>query len=356
MTFQRKVVNICFSVLFFTTGLLYGQIPPGYYNGTEGLTGEALRSALFNIIGDHTAVSYSSIWTYFQSTDKRPDGKVWDMYSDIPGGTPAYTYTFVADQCGNYSSEGDCYNREHSFPSSWFNDEAPMRTDLFHIYPTDGFVNGKRSNYPYGEVGAGTWTSTNGSKLGTCNFPGYSATVFEPIDEYKGDFARSYFYMITCYLDKVPEWSSPMIEGDDLTPWARLMLLQWSEEDTVSEKEIDRNNTVYNFQQNRNPFIDHPEWAEAIWGNPVGINDGQRTMNNGRFWYANGIVYVRLKRACNGALQISSITGQLVESFIVNNPQEDFPVDLLPGIYILTYVDHNIKITNKVIVTHRYFK
>jgi endonuclease I len=267
----------------FGTLLVSGQVPPGYYDGTEGLAGEELRSALFNIIKGHDEQSYNSLWTHFQSTDKKPDGTVWDMYSDIPGGNPVYIYAFVVDQCGNYGAEGDCYNREHSFPKSWFNDAAPMVTDLFHIYPTDGFVNGQRGNYPYGEVGNPSWVSTNGSKLGNCSFPGYSDIVFEPIDEYKGDFARTYFYMMTRYLDLVSTWTSPMLSGNDLSAWAESMLIQWNDDDPVSEKETDRNNAVYEIQANRNPFIDHPEWVSEIWGFPSGLNE--EDLSKVKIWY-----------------------------------------------------------------------
>ncbi|HIC51232.1 MAG TPA: T9SS type A sorting domain-containing protein [Candidatus Marinimicrobia bacterium] len=245
---------------------LFAQAPEGYYDSAIGLEDEALRSELHQIIDEHQVQSYSSLWSHFQSTDKKPNGKVWDMYSDIPDGTPPYEYTFVSDQCGNYGSEGDCYNREHSWPSSWFNDDSPMRTDLFHLYPTDGYVNGMRSNYPYGEVSNPNWASLNGSKRGNNSTPGYSGTVFEPIDEYKGDFARTYFYMSTRYYTEDSGWeNNGMVNGADLKDWAVTLLINWHNEDPVSEKETDRNNAVYIIQQNRNPFIDHPEWADCIW-------------------------------------------------------------------------------------------
>jgi endonuclease I len=251
----------------------FGQIPQGYYNSADGLSGQELRAALKQIIDDHQEQSYASIWTHFLSTDPDENGMVWDMYSDVPGGNPAYIFTFIDDQCGNYGAEGDCYNREHSFPKSWFNDAAPMVTDLFQIYPTDGYVNGRRSNYPYGEVSNASWVSTNGSKLGSCSYPGYSATVFEPINEYKGDFARTYFYMMTRYMNLVSSWSSDMLQGGDLAGWAKNMLLEWDENDPVSQKEIDRNNAVYQVQDNRNPFIDHPEYVDLIWSTPNAIGD-----------------------------------------------------------------------------------
>src|ERR1700752_2380940 len=141
------------------------QIPPGYYNSAAGLSGNPLKVALYNIIKNHTQISYSNLWNAYPKTDKKANGKVWDIYSDVPGGTSPYEYTFITDQCGSYNSEGDCYNREHSWPQSWFNSVTGPVSDMFHIYPTDGKVNGERSNYPYGNVSIASWTSLNGGKL-----------------------------------------------------------------------------------------------------------------------------------------------------------------------------------------------
>lgn len=247
----------------------FAQSPQNYYAAAEHQSGYALRKAMHDIIKTHTSLSYSNLWNAFQSTDRRPDnGKVWDMYSDRPGSTPSYYFTFSSDQCGSYSEEGDCYNREHSIPKSWFGGSvAPMYTDLFHLYPTDGFVNAKRSNLPFGKVTNTTWTSTNGSKIGTSNIPGYSGQVFEPIDSFKGDFARTCFYMAVCYMDKnLGVETQSNFSGGNLKPWAQQLLLQWAALDPVSQKEIDRNNTVYQLQHNRNPFIDFPQLAEMIFG------------------------------------------------------------------------------------------
>jgi endonuclease I len=256
-----------FSAFIFTTFLI-ADIPPGYYDDAQGLDGEPLRLALHNIIDDHIPQSYSSLYGHFQSTDAKSDGTVWDMYSDVPGGTPPYIYNFTsADQCGNYSGEGDCFNREHSWPKSWFNEGMPMNTDLFHIYATDGYVNGMRSNHPYGEVESTTWTSQNGSQRGNMNSYNHNGTVFEPIDEYKGDFARTYFYMSTRYYTEDSGWDdNDMVNGSNLKDWAVDMLMDWHLQDSVSQKEIDRNNAVYAIQENRNPFIDHPEWVGCVWG------------------------------------------------------------------------------------------
>ena len=266
---MKRGIRLLFVVLFSAVLFSQAQIPAGYYNSANGLTGTALQSALHNIIKNHTVVSYASLMsTWFAMTDKKANGKVWDMYSDIPGGTPPYEYSFVSgDQCGNYSGEGDCYNREHTFPQSWFNGASPMYSDMFHMYPTDGYVNGRRSNYPHGKVGTATWTSQNGGKLGNCVSPGYTGTVFEPRDEYKGDFARSYLYMATRYYGEDSGWDvTDMTTGSQLKSWALTQMLLWNVLDPVSPKEIARNDSIYkNIQHNRNPFIDHPEYAALIW-------------------------------------------------------------------------------------------
>ena len=254
---------------FFISALaLTAQIPNGYYNAANGKTGDELKVALHNIIKGHTRVDYGDLWDAFWSTDNKGNGVVWDMYSDVPGGTPPYTYSLGEDQCGNYDSEGDCYNREHSWPQSWFNSQTIPSCDLHHIFPTDGWVNMKRGNNPFGEVQSASWTSQNGSKLGNCKSSlGYSGTVFEPIDAYKGDFARALMYMSVRYYSEDSNWgSSDMTNKSELLPWAIAMLMDWNEQDPVSQKEINRNNAIYtDYQHNRNPFVDHPEYARMIW-------------------------------------------------------------------------------------------
>ncbi len=260
-------------LLICLTGQIDGQPPEGYYSSATGLTGKALQQALHDIIDGHTVLAYDNLYSAFLTTDIKPGNIVWDMYSDVPGGTPAYVYYYSAGrECGNYNSEADCYNREHSFPKSWFGDLPPMNSDLFHIYPTDGYVNNRRSNYPFGETSSATWTSTNGSMVGPSSVTGYTGVVFEPIDEYKGDFARTYFYMATRYNGEDSQWpGSDMTQGAQPKPWALTMLLAWHRADTVNLKERNRNNEVYKYQHNRNPFIDDPQFVEKIWGtlNPV---------------------------------------------------------------------------------------
>lgn len=256
---------------FLMAAVLWGAAPSGYYDKCEGKKAASLLSTLCEIVGPHTAVRYSDLWDVYGTSDLDENGKVWDMYS-----TKRWTYR--KEQCGNYNAVGDCYNREHSFPKSWFDDANPMYTDAYHIYPTDGKVNGQRSNYPFGECANGdSKPSANGvkalGKLGSSTFPGYTGTVFEPVDEYKGDFARSYFYMAAAYNDRIASWNAKeaqaMLDQNSypvFDEWAVKLLLKWHRLDPVSQKEIDRNEAVSKYQKNRNPFIDHPDLAEHIWG------------------------------------------------------------------------------------------
>ncbi|MDE6317673.1 MAG: endonuclease [Muribaculaceae bacterium] len=253
--------------------------PTNYYKSCEGKTGEALLTALQAVVGPHKNVGYDGLWEVYNKSDVDENGKLWDMYSTKRWSTSS------SEHCGNYKYVGDCVNREHSFPKSWFSEGQPMKSDAFHVYPTDGKVNGQRSNYPYGECANGTTlASSNGiqalGKLGTSTFPGYTGKVFEPVDEYKGDLARTYFYMAAAYKDKIGSWKSDMLAGNSYpayNTWAVNLLLKWHRQDEVSKKETDRNDAVYSYQNNRNPFIDHPELVEYIWGD-----------KKGQAWYING--------------------------------------------------------------------
>ena len=276
---MKKTLAILLLLVVSSVSLV-AQIPNGYYNSANGKTGDELKIALHDIVKNHTTISYGQIWNAFWSTDNKGNGVVWDMYSDVPDGTPNYTYHIGQDECGSDGCEDEncCYNREHSWPQSWFNNADTARTDLHHVFPTDCFVNSKRGNYPFGKVGVATWTSQNGSKLGNCVTSGYSGTVFEPIDEYKGDFARALMYMSVRYYGEDNSWStSGMTTKAEIKPWAIQMLMLWNEQDPVSQKEINRNNAIYNsYQHNRNPFVDHPEYARMIW-DPNGVEPPQPT-------------------------------------------------------------------------------
>jgi len=320
------------ALLIFTFSIVFAQIPPGYYDDASGLYGEELRAALQQIINNHQVQTNASLWEHFQSADSKMNGKVWDMYSDVPGGTPAYEFTFVIDQCGTYSGEGDCFNREHSFPQSWYNSSAPMSTDLFHLYPADAWVNAQRGNWPFGTVSNANWTSTNGSKRGACSFPGYSGTVFEPIDEYKGDFARSYFYMLTRYMNLVSSWETPMIDGNNFSGWAKEMLLLWDILDPVSQKEIDRNNVVYNIQGNRNPYIDRPEFGHYVWGTGVSVSEEKAKPLD--WWYANSTLHVNGQFETNSTVEIFNVMGQKVSQSTIHGGESNIVVNVQSGVYL----------------------
>ncbi len=238
-----------------------------YYQSALGQNGSQLKTSLHNIIDNHTIQSWP-LWGAFFSTDNR-GGDVWDIYSDVPGGSASYSYTLGNDACGQYNSEGDCYNHEHLWPKTYFNDALPMANDLHHVYPTDGWVNNKRGSLPFGETSSNGYTSQNGSKVaGSNSYSNYNGDVFEPIDSFKGDVARVMFYMSTRYQGEDNSWGSwPMANKAVLTSDAIALLLQWHNDDPVSQKELDRNNAVQSIQGNRNPFIDYPEFAECIWGN-----------------------------------------------------------------------------------------
>ena len=254
-------------ILLVVAVVLHAQnIPSGYYNGITNQTGTTLKAALHNIIKNDDHTTYSGLWTAYYQTDKRGTNKVWDIYSDNPGGQLPYEYVLGDNQCGGYNGEGSCYNREHLWAQSWTNNDSNEKTDLHHVYPTDGYVNSQRSNYAFGEVGTASWTSLNGGKLGACKTSGYTGTVFEPIDEYKGDIARALMYVSVRYYTEDSGWdNSAMSTKSVIKDWAISMLLRWHAEDPVSDKEIARNEAVYGIQGNRNPFVDHPEYAAAIW-------------------------------------------------------------------------------------------
>lgn len=254
--------------LLLASANVHGQEPEGYYDSAKGKNKGDLLEALELIVGPHYVLDYGDLWQVYKTSDVTAEGHIWDMYSTSK-------FDPDKDRCGNYSYVGDCFNREHSMPKSWFDDRSPMYTDAFHLYPTDGKVNGQRSNYPFGECSGGNKLPSHGGvqplgRLGKSTFQGYSGTVFEPDDQYKGDFARTYFYMAAAYNSKISSWSSDQLAGNSypcFSAWSVDLLMKWHRQDPVSQKEIERNNIIYSYQHNRNPFIDHPELAEYIWGN-----------------------------------------------------------------------------------------
>lgn len=245
---------------------------PGYYSRMDGKRKEALKEAAKECVTSHTQLVYKQLPAYWQYTDVYPDlydgcKRWWDMYSDE-------MYLIRDGQSALSSFSYNRMQREHSVPKSWWKkngdvEYTPAYTDLWNLYPSDGPANQAKSNYPLGICKDASFN--NGvSKIGTAatGFGGGSGKVFEPADEYKGDFARGYFYMATVY-DDLPWVVNYMFRQNSwptLQPWAVDMLLNWARQDPVDQKEIDRNDEVEKYQGNRNPFVDFPQLAEYIWG------------------------------------------------------------------------------------------
>ncbi len=243
-------------------------IPDGYYSSLNGKSGQALKDAIHELAIRHTTLSYGSLWAYFAETDCRDDdnSKVWDMYSDK-------TYYFRGGTSGVYGM-----HKEHSLPKSWWGgyDETQGYagyTDINHLYPSDGDANMAKSNHPLGEVSTASFdngvTKVGSPKTGQ---GGGSNSVFEPDDRYKGDFARTYFYMACAYQHYTWKYTYMLTNNSwkSLNDWSIDLLCRWARNDAVSDKEVSRNDAVQKHQNNRNPFIDFPELFEYIWGNRQG--------------------------------------------------------------------------------------
>ena len=312
MTTKRLFTTIC--TLALTLSMAWAQGPNGsetYYQAANGKKGAALKTAMYGIIKTHTNIGYDGLYEAYRATDTRPDGYVRDWYSN------ATYYTHVKDKAGTYHQEGDCYNREHSVPQSWFQDyehSSIIKADIVHVLPTDGYVNNRRENYPLAKVGTVSYQSANGySKKGNCATPGYSGTVFEPNDEIKGDMARIYFYMATCYEDVVDDWAgnataSAVFDGTSypaFKTWYLNMLMEWSKNDPVDAVEIARNNAVKVKQGNRNPFVDYPGLEDYIWGDKKDV----------AFSYDNYEGSSTGKQPVTMSFSPTSVTATLGESF-----------------------------------------
>ena len=284
------------TIFFFALSLFAKSVTPAaslpaYYEDIDGKSGKTLFDAIQKVTKlGYSSLGYDGLWGAYKKTDMRDNGKIWDMYSDC-------SWTVGSDQCGSYNNECDCYNREHSIPKSWFGgSKSGPGCDIFQVVPTDGYVNNKRSSYAFGEVSSASYTY-DGAKLGSAKSititggntiagntgasVSCSGTVFEPRDEYKGDFARGYFgtmikwangdYTAFTSGDGSKIFSSNYNAGAfGLTKYGVALLMKWHRQDPVSQKEIDRNNGIQETQGNRNPFIDYPYLAEYIWGEKAG--------------------------------------------------------------------------------------
>jgi endonuclease I len=341
-------------------------IPVGYYNNATG-SGYTLKTQLFNIIKDHTDRGYGGLYTTYLTSDKdfyyENDGTLLDNYTENPTGAECeFTYGTGQDDGTLGNNECERYNREHIIPQSVFGSLTPMYSDAHFVLPSDKHVNAQRGDLPFGKVSSANYTSTNGSKRGTNLNSGYSAgytgVVFEPIDEFKGDIARCILYFATRYEDVVGGYTFPMFNNTSnqvFNPTFLNILLTWHLQDPVNQREIDRNNAIYARQNNRNPYIDHPEYVCQIWSAACAA------LNNPTIDLATISVYPNPsndhKININSdtkidTIQLININGQLmmeVKNPVFNNNSYTLE-NLSQGFYFLKLSSENQSLTKKVIV------
>lgn len=361
-----KKIYCLLLIITITSG--FSQIPNDYYDNATG-TGFALKTQLNAIISPHNTLVYGSgLWNLFTTSDVRPDGYVWDIYSNC-------NFIFGTVANGGNQDDGtlgtiECqrFNKEHTFPQSWFGGQVyPMYSDAHIVMPADKKDNGMRQSLAYGMVATNVVNPIgNGWKIGTCITPNYPYTlqVFEPADQYKGDIARNYFYMATCYESSIGSWQTlnanvdTVLDGTNdnvFEPWFLNMLLTWNNQDPVSQKEINRNNAIYTVQGNRNPFVDHPEYACQIWATAC------NNLKNDSFEAAAVTIFpnpsIENKVTINTSISIDSIqlinlNGQLlleIKNPVFNN--NSYTIDNLPqGFYFLKLSSNYQSITKKVII------
>lgn len=274
---MKKHTTLLLFIQLFTLWSLqqaWADIPKGYYNNADGKKKEALKAAMHSIIrpASKNLLSYgggtNSTWSGFYRTDRTSDGYCIDRYS------PRTTWRkFSSSDNATSANAPSGMNIEHSFPKSWWggsNNEAYK--DLFNLMPSESGINTSKSNYAMGKV-TNVKVNNGSTKVGTGPTGSGNAQLWEPANEWKGDFARDYFYMVTAYSDLT--WRSnalDMLEDNDwptLQQWAYTLLLEWAKNDPVDEIERARNDSVYKIQLNRNPFVDFPNLAEYIWGDSV---------------------------------------------------------------------------------------
>ena len=369
-------------LLFFMVVVnVFSQAPANYYANATG-TGFALKTQLKTIISADniqlTSAGYGALWTLYSTqlrdnfTQYDNDGSLFDIYSENPIGPDPFNYTSTAQQdSGQNCVEGGCYNREHLIPQSYFDKFTlyPMRNDAHHVVPSDKVVNAERGNYPFGKVATATYTSLNGSKKGNNLDSGYSAgysgVVFEPLDDFKGDVARSFFYFATRYEDNMDEYFNTtaattackdMFNGSInivFSPTFLNILLTWNINDPVSAKEISFNNKIYIHQGNRNPYIDNNSYVASIWGVPLSTDTFDVFADTNIYPNPSADNKININTTLIlDEIQIININGQIMQmiqkpEFIDNN----FTIDnLTKGFYFVKMNAENQSITKKVIV------
>jgi len=368
--------HIYFLFFLIYTTVTFAQIPSGYYDSATG-TGYTLKTQLKNIIDDtdngltseYLSIDngYGALYDTYITSDidsyYENNGTVLDMYSENPNGLDAYEYTYEIespddrDSGTGGTSEGEYYNREHIIPQSVFDSNSPMRGDAHFVVPSDKYVNAQRGSLPFGVVQNANYTSSNGSKRGNnLNFgysSGYTSDVFEPIDEFKGDIARMYFYFVTRYEDNISGFNSyDMFDGSSnqaLNTVFFNILYQWHIQDPVSQRELDRNNAIFNEQNNRNPFIDHPEYVQTIWSNLLSTNN----FTNSDFKiYPNPVNgdFIYFSKTKEADIIIFNVLGKSILKKHISSTTNKMDVSKLSkGIYLIKVVSDGGSITKKLV-------
>jgi endonuclease I len=382
-------------LLFLLSSVLgFAQPSATYYNTATG-TGYALKTQLKTIIttghvdrgyGSGTSQTNNGLWSAYGTTDRdmgigyEDDNTIVDIYSERPAAADPYNYNFNTasggnnGQCGNVGVEGTCYNREHLIPQSYFGGSTPpsqyaiMRNDVQHVYPTDGKVNGNRSDYAFGKVSTASITSLNGSKLGTASNTGYalgfSGTVFEPIDEFKGDIARVFFYFATRYEDDMDELYTSyttvdarvMFNGTTnqvFSPTFLNILLTWNTQDPVSTKETLRNNASFAHQGNRNPYIDNNSYVTTIWGLPLATESFELIADINVYPNPSNEQRINIETINElDDIQVININGQIMQQISKpNKNQNKYTLENLPqGFYFLKLSSDNKSIVKKIVI------
>ena len=341
------IITAVFSILLVFSFVALAQEPTGYYNAADGKRGATLKTSLCSIIRTHKQLEYYSSSGYFLSTDWHPDGYIWDMYSNYK--RTSWTYDM---------------NREHSMPKSWWSatpENTVAYSDLHNLYPSDVTANSAKLNYSLGEV-TGTPIFSNGVvKTGINGFPGNTETIFGPADQYKGDFARDYMYVVTCYEEYSQNWRSSGMLTLGTYPvfksWAVNLLLKWHRQDPVSTKEINRNNAVYGIQNNRNPYIDHPELAEFVWGKYTseawsvdGILPEAEVALEVYYNVSTSLLHVKINKPAETTYYILSLSGITLKKGKLSAQGTVSIGELSSGMYILVAYSGTIRKVGKFIL------
>lgn len=264
--------------------LMAEDIPAGYYDAIDGTQDSVLKSTLSLIVRGGTRYEYGinqyhstnnppewvagdlkayGTWQALPFTDRKPEGVVWDMYSNC--------VRYYPNKLGD---SGCSLNIEHCLPKSWWGGTVnEAYKDLYNLNPSDQRANSQKSNYPPGHVKNADKFDNGSFRMAKANTSGYGYICWEPAPEYRGDFARTYFYMATAY--EYLAWTAyPQFICDTtylmFSDSIQQVLLDWHRADPVSEKELCRADQISSIQGNRNPFIDYPELVEYIWGNQKG--------------------------------------------------------------------------------------